>query len=163
MASSYSFDVVSDFDFQELVNAVDQTEREVKARFDLKDTNSTIELAQDSITINTASDMTLQAIQDMLRAKASKRNLNLKIFDFQDPESASGNRIRQVVALKRGIDGTLAKEISKSIRDDFKKVQSSIQGDAVRVSAKNKDDLQAVITALKQADYPVALQFTNYR
>ncbi|MGF1574731.1 MAG: YajQ family cyclic di-GMP-binding protein [Cyanophyceae cyanobacterium] len=163
MASSYSFDVVSDFDFQELVNAVDQTEREVKARFDLKDTNSTIELTQDSITINTASDMTLQAIQDMLRAKASKRNLNLKIFDFQDPESASGNRIRQVVALKRGIDGTLAKEISKSIRDDFKKVQSSIQGDAVRVSAKNKDDLQAVITALKQADYPVALQFTNYR
>ncbi|NJL97430.1 MAG: YajQ family cyclic di-GMP-binding protein [Synechococcaceae cyanobacterium SM2_3_2] len=163
MASSYSFDVVSDFDFQELVNAVDQTEREVKARFDLKDTNSTIELAQDSITINTASDMTLQAIQDMLRAKASKRNLNLKIFDFQDPESASGNRIRQVVALKRGIDGTLAKEISKFIRDDFKKVQSSIQGDAVRVSAKNKDDLQAVITALKQADYPVALQFTNYR
>jgi uncharacterized protein YajQ (UPF0234 family) len=163
VASSYSFDVVSDFDFQELVNAVDQTEREVKARFDLKDTNSTIELTQDSITINTASDMTLQAIQDMLRAKASKRNLNLKIFDFQDPESASGNRIRQVVALKRGIDGTLAKEISKSIRDDFKKVQSSIQGDAVRVSAKNKDDLQAVITALKQADYPVALQFTNYR
>ncbi len=163
MASTYSFDVVSDFDFQELVNAVDQTEREVKSRFDLKDTNSTLELTQETLTVNTSSDMTLLAIQDILRAKAAKRGLDLKIFDFQDPESASGNRIRQEIKLKRGIDATLAKQITKTIRDDFKKVQSSIQGDAVRVSAKNKDDLQAVIQALKQGDYPVALQFTNYR
>ncbi len=163
MASTYSFDVVSDFDFQELVNAVDQTEREVKSRFDLKDTNSTLELTQETLIVNTSSDMTLLAIQDILRAKAAKRGLDLKIFDFQDPESASGNRIRQEIKLKRGIDATLAKQITKTIRDDFKKVQSSIQGDAVRVSAKNKDDLQTVIQALKQGDYPVALQFTNYR
>lgn len=163
MASTYSFDVVSDFDFQELVNAVDQTEREVKSRFDLKDTNSTLELTQETLIVNTSSDMTLLAIQDILRAKAAKRGLDLKIFDFQDPESASGNRIRQEIKLKRGIDAALAKQISKTIRDDFKKVQSSIQGDAVRVSAKNKDDLQTVIQALKQGDYPVALQFTNYR
>lgn len=163
MASAYSFDVVSDFDYQELVNAVDQVEREVKSRFDLKDTNTTIELTQEVITINTASDMTLEAIQDVLRAKAAKRNLDLKIFDIQNPESASGNRIRQEIKLKRGIDATLAKQISKQIRDEFKKAQSSIQGDAVRVSAKSKDDLQAVIQFLKQQDYPVALQFTNYR
>lgn len=163
MASTYSFDVVSDFDRQELVNAVDQALRDVKSRYDLKDTASEIELEQESITITTASDMALQAIQDLLRQKAAKRGLDQRIFDFGEPESASGNRIRQQVKLQRGIDQTLAKQISKQIRDNFKKVQSSIQGDVVRVTAKDKDELQGVIQLLKQADYSVPLQFTNYR
>ncbi|MDX2273027.1 MAG: YajQ family cyclic di-GMP-binding protein [Cyanobacteriota bacterium] len=163
MASTYSFDIVSEFDRQELVNAIDQVVRDIKSRYDLKDTNSDISLEAETITISTQSDMTLEAIQDLLRTKAAKRNLSLKIFDFQTPEAASGNRVRQTIKLKKGIEQSLAKDISKQIRDTFKKVTPSIQGDAIRVSAKDKDELQTVIQMLKQQDYPVALQFTNYR
>ena len=98
-----------------------------------------------------------------MREKAAKRNLSQKIFEFGKVESASGNRIRQEITLKKGISQEIAKQISKLIRDEFKKVQPSIQGDAVRVSAKAKDDLQSVIQRLNQEDFPVALQFTNYR
>jgi uncharacterized protein YajQ (UPF0234 family) len=163
MASSYSFDVVSDFDRQELVNALDQTNREIGTRYDLKDTKTTLDLGDDVITIHTDSDFTLQAVHTILQNKAAKRNLSLKIFDYGKVESASGNRVRQEIKLQKGISTELAKQISKLIRDEFKKVQASIQGDAVRVSAKSKDDLQIVIQRLKQEDYPVALQFTNYR
>jgi uncharacterized protein YajQ (UPF0234 family) len=163
MASTYSFDIVSEFDRQELVNAVDQTNREIQTRFDLKDTKTTIELGDTAITVNTDSEFTLQAVQTLLQTKAAKRNLSLKIFDYGKVESASGNRVRQEIKLKQGISQDDAKQISKLIRDEFKKVQASIQGDAVRVTAKSKDDLQAVIQRLKQEDFPVALQFTNYR
>ncbi len=163
MASTFSFDVVSDFDRQELVNALDQTNREVSGRYDLKDTQTTIELAEDKITINTASEMTLDAVHDLLQSKAIKRNLSLKIFDYGNIDAASGNRIRQEITLKKGISQEHAKQISKLIRDEFKKVQPSIQGDVVRVTAKDKDELQAVMQRLKQEDFPVALQFTNYR
>ncbi|HEY9749855.1 MAG TPA: YajQ family cyclic di-GMP-binding protein [Allocoleopsis sp.] len=163
MASTYSFDVVSDFDRQELVNAVDQTVREIKSRYDLKDTKTTVELGDEVITINTDSEFTLNAVHTLLQTKSAKRNLSLKIFDYGKVESASGNRVRQEIKLKKGISQEIAKQISKLIRDEFKKVQASIQGDAVRVSAKDKDDLQAVIQRLKQEDLPVALQFTNYR
>jgi uncharacterized protein YajQ (UPF0234 family) len=163
MAATYSFDVVSDFDRQELVNAIDQTTREISARYDLKDTKTTVELGEDAITVNTDSEFTLQAIHTILQTKAAKRNLSLKIFDYGKVESASGNRVRQEIKLKKGISSELGKQISKLIRDEFKKIQASIQGDAVRVSAKSKDELQAVIQRLKQEDYPVALQFTNYR
>lgn len=163
MASSFSFDIVSDFDRQELVNAVDQVVRDIKSRYDLKDTQTTVELGENSITINTDSDMTLEAVHGILREKAAKRNLSQKIFDFGKVESASGNRVRQEITLKKGISQDIAKQISKLIRDEFKKVQASIQGDAVRVTAKAKDDLQAVIQRVKQEDFPVALQFTNYR
>jgi cyclic-di-GMP-binding protein len=163
MASTYSFDIVSDFDRQELVNAIDRTTREVGSRYDLKDTKTTIELVDEKITINTASQMTLDAVSEMLHASAVKRNLSLKIFDRGKVESASGSRIRQEITLKKGISQEHAKQISKLIRDEFKKVQPSIQGDVVRVSAKDKDDLQAVMQRLKQEDFPVALQFTNYR
>jgi uncharacterized protein YajQ (UPF0234 family) len=163
MASTFSFDVVSDFDRQELVNAVDQTNREIIARYDLKDTKTTLELGEDAIVINTDSEFTLDSIQTILQTKAAKRNLSLKIFDYGKPESASGNRVRQEIKLKKGISSEVAKQITKLIRDEFKKVQGSIQGDAVRVSAKAKDDLQAVMQRLKQEDYPMALQFTNYR
>ncbi|NHC35267.1 YajQ family cyclic di-GMP-binding protein [Scytonema millei] len=163
MASTFSFDIVSDFDRQELVNAVDQTSRDIKSRYDLKDTQTTIELGEDTITVNTDSEFTLESVHTILREKAAKRQLSQKIFDFGKVESASGNRVRQEIKLKKGISQEISKQISKLIRDEFKKVQASIQGDAVRVSAKSKDDLQAVMGRLKQEDYPVALQFTNYR
>jgi cyclic-di-GMP-binding protein len=163
MASTFSFDIVSDFDRQELVNALDQTNREIGSRYDLKDTQTTVELAEDKITINTASEMTLDAVHDMLQSKAIKRNLSLKIFDYGKIEASSGNRIRQEVTLKKGISQEIAKQISKLIRDEFKKVQPSIQGDVVRVTAKDKDELQGVMQRLKQEELPVALQFTNYR
>lgn len=163
MASNYSFDIVSDFDQQELVNAIDQTVREIKSRYDLKDTQTTVDLAAEEISINTDSEFTLDAVHSILQQKAAKRNLSLKIFDYGKVESASGNRVRQEIKLKKGISQEIAKQISKLIRDEFKKVQPSIQGDVVRVSSKDKDDLQTVIQRLKQEDLPVALQFTNYR
>ncbi|GAB4366899.1 MAG: YajQ family cyclic di-GMP-binding protein [Elainellaceae cyanobacterium] len=163
MASTYSFDIVSDFDRQELVNTVDQTTREIGTRYDLKDTKTTVELESDSIVISTDSEFTLQAVHTILQTKAAKRNLSLKIFDYGKVESASGGRVRQEIKLQKGISSELGKQISKLIRDEYKKVQASIQGDAVRVSAKSKDELQTIIQRLKQEDYPVALQFTNYR
>ncbi|AFY70676.1 UPF0234 protein yajQ [Thalassoporum mexicanum PCC 7367] len=163
MAGTYSFDIVSDFDRQELVNAIDQAKREIGSRYDLKDTNTEIELEANSITVKTDSEFTLEAVLGVLQTKAVKRQLSLKIFDYGKVESASGNRVIQEITLKKGIDKDLAKKISKLIRDSFKKVQASIQGDAVRVSAKSKDELQQVIQLLKSEDFPVALQFTNYR
>lgn len=163
MASTFSFDIVSDFDRQELVNAVDQAEREIKSRYDLKDTNTTVELGEDEIVVNTSSDFTLEAIHTILQTKASKRNLSLKIFDYGKVESASGNRVRQVIKLTKGLSQENAKKVTKLIKEEFKKVQASIQGDAVRVSAKSKDELQEIIQRFKQEDFPQALQFTNYR
>lgn len=163
MASTFSFDVVSDFDRQELVNTVDQTIREISSRYDLKDTKTTVELGEEVITVNTDSEFTLEAVHTILRTKAAKRNLSQKIFDYGKVESASGNRVRQEIKLKKGISQEIAKKITKLIRDEFKKVQGSIQGDAVRVSSSSKDDLQGVMQRLKQEDFPVALQFTNYR
>lgn len=163
MASTSSFDIVSDFDRQELVNAIDQTTREIKSRYDLKDANTTVELGEQEIVINTESEFTLDAVLTLLQTKAAKRNLSLKIFEYGKIESASGSRVRQVIQLKRGISQELGKEITKLIRTDYKKVQASIQGDVVRVSSKSKDDLQVVIQRLRQEEWPVALQFTNYR
>ena len=163
MASLSSFDIVSDFDQQELKNALDQTQREILQRYDLKDTKTTIEAADNQLTINSNSEYTLSAVRDLLESKFVRRALSLKILDYGEEEPASGGRVRQVVKLRQGIPEDLAKQISKRVRDEFKKVTPQIQGNAVRVQAKNKDDLQAVIQALKAEDYPVALQFTNYR
>jgi uncharacterized protein YajQ (UPF0234 family) len=157
VASLFSFDIVSSFDEQEMKNAVDQTRRDVLTRYDLKDTKTEIEL--------TESDYSLEAVRDILETKLVRRHLSLKILDYQDDQDASGGRKRQVVKLRQGIPEDIAKQLSKRIRDEFKKVTPQIQGDSLRVQAKSKDDLQTVITALKAAegDYPVALQFTNYR
>ncbi len=165
MAESFSFDVVSDFDRQELVNTVDQVRREVSQRYDLKDSGTTIELEEPSLTITTATDMTLQAVADVLRQKATKRNLSLKIFDFQDPEAVGGNRVKQEVKLRKGLSQELAKTLSKAVRDAVKKVTVSIQGDSLRVTGKNKDDLQQAIQLLRgrEEDLEVPLQFENYR
>ena len=115
------------------------------------------------MTIGTDSEHTLRTVRDVLESKLIKRGLSLKILDYGKEESASGGRVRQVVKLQKGIPEELAKQINKRIRDEFKKVSPQIQGGAIRVQAKNKDDLQAVIAALKGEDHPVALQFTNYR
>jgi uncharacterized protein YajQ (UPF0234 family) len=163
MASSYSFDVVSDFDHQELVNAIDQTRREIVSRYDLKSTNTEVELDKELITIKTNSEMTLTAVIDVMQSKAIKRSLSLKIFDYGEIESASGNRVIQKIKLKRGIEQEQAKKLSKTIRDNFPKAQASIQGDALRVTSKSKDELQEIIQLVKSEDFPLALQFTNYR
>ncbi len=163
MAGTSSFDVVSEFDRQELVNAVDQTEREVHTRYDLKDTKSDIKLEEDKIILTAESEFQLNAMKDILQSKAIKRGLSLKIFNWGKAEPAGGDTMRQVVTLVKGIEETLAKKMVKDIREAQPKVQAQIQGEAIRVIAKNKDDLQAVITFLKGKDYPVALQFINYR
>ena len=166
MAKDCSFDVVSEFDRQELVNAVDQVKREVSSRFDLKDSNSDINLDSDkSITITTNDEMKLRNIYDIMQSKLVKRNLSIRILDPQPVENALGGNVRQVYKLKKGLTQELAKKISSDIKDMKIKVQPSIQGDSVRVSGKDKDDLQMVIRMLKQNEekYDYPLQFTNYR
>ena len=159
-----SFDVVSQFDEQELVNAIDQTRREVTTRFDLKDTQTEITYeAKKSITILTNSEFTLKSVHDVLDSKMVKRNLSLKILKPGKIENASGSKVRQVFELQQGITAELGREISKLIRDTFPKVRPQIQGDAVRVVGKNRDDLQAVIAFLKGKEFAVPLQFINYR
>ena len=166
MAKDSSFDIVSEFDRQELVNAVDQVKRDVSSRFDLKDSNSSVELEADkTITITTNDDMKLRNIVDILQTKLVKRNLSTRILDAQPVENALGGQVRQVFKLKKGLTQELAKKIVSDIKDSKKKVQASIQGDQVRVSGKDKDVLQEIIQLLRsneeKYDYP--LQFTNYR
>jgi cyclic-di-GMP-binding protein len=163
MASDCSFDIVSQFDEQELVNALDQTRREVQTRFDLKDTKTEIVHNKDNITIVTDGSLTLKSVRDILESKAVRRNLSLKIFKIGKEENAAGGKVRQVIQLQQGLSPELAKEISKYVRENYPKVKPQIQGDAVRVIAKSKDDLQGVIALLKQKDYPVALQYINRR
>ena len=166
MAKDSSFDVVSEFDKQELLNAVDQTMRDINSRFDLKNTNSNIELDADkSITITTSDDMKLRNILDILQSKLVKRNLDIKILDPQSAENALGGNIRQVFNLKKGLSQEIAKKIVADIKNSKIKVQASIQGEQVRVSGKSRDDLQEVIKLLKEntESYNLPLQFTNYR
>ena len=163
MATDCSFDVVSQFDEQELVNAIDQTRREVQTRYDLKDTKTEIIHNKDNLTIVADSPLTLKNVRDILETKAVRRGLSLKIFKPGKEEDAAGGKVRQVIQLQRGLSQDLAREISKHIRENFPKVRPQVQGDAVRVVAKSRDELQAVIALLKQKDYPVALQYINYR
>lgn len=161
----FSFDIVSQFDRQELKNALNQAMREIQSRYDLKDTRTTVELEGKQLTINTASEGTLTAVRDLLESKIIRRGLSLKILDYGKPEEASGGRVRQTIDLKEGINDDLAKQLTKTIRAEHKKVNAQIQGDAVRVSAKSKDELQSVIQDLKRKgdEFPIALQFINYR
>jgi cyclic-di-GMP-binding protein len=163
MASDCSFDIVSQFDEQELVNALDQTRREVQTRYDLKDTKTQILQGKDNVTIVTDSEFTLKSVWDILETKAVRRGLSLKIFKPGKAEDAAGGKVRQITQLQQGLSQELAKEISKYIRDNYPKVRPQLQGDAIRVTAKSRDELQAVIALLKQKDYPVALQYINYR
>jgi len=165
MAGDASFDVVSDFDRQELVNALDQVRRELGTRYDFKGAKLELELNKDDITLRTDSELRAQAVRDLIESKAIKRGLSLKIFDWGVLEPAGGSTFKQVIGLRRGLPEDLARKISKLLRDEFPKVKSQIQGDAIRVTAKSRDDLQRVIARLREEGegYPVPLQFTNYR
>jgi len=167
MASDFSFDVVSQFNRQELVNAIDQALREIHTRYDLKDSGSSIELEVSSLKLHSASEMTLDAVRDVLLQKAVKRSLSPKIFDYGRVEEASKGTVRQTAQLRQGLNQDLCREITKLIRDRLPKLKSQIQGDAVRVTGKSKNELQAAIQLLRKSEdernWPVALQFVNYR
>jgi len=163
MAGESTFDVVSEFDQQELVNALDQVRREVGTRYDFKGSKISLELGRDEITLLADDEFRAKAVRDLVESKAVRRNLSLKIFDWGRLEPAAGGTVRQHIGLKRGLTAEQAKEIAKLIREKFPKAKPVIQGDAVRVSGKSRDELQAVIGHLRGLDYPVALQFTNYR
>lgn len=166
MAKECSFDVVSEFDKQELVNAVDQVKRELVSRFDLKNSNSEVELEADkTITITSSDDMKLRNILDILQTKLVKRNLSIRLLDPQQVEHALGGNVRQVFKLRKGLTQELAKKIVADIKESKIKVQPGIQGDQVRVTGKDKDDLQAVIKLLRENEekYDYPLQFQNYR
>ncbi len=157
---------MSEFDRQELLNAVEQTKKDIMSRFDLKDSNSSVDLEADkTITITTNDDMKLRNIIDILQGKMVKRNLSIKILDPKPVENALGGNVRQVFELKKGLTQDLAKKIVSSIKDTKLKVQASIQGEQVRVSGKSRDDLQDVIKFLREKEdvFNIPLQFTNYR
>ncbi len=166
MAKDASFDIVSEYDRQELINALDQVKRELTTRFDLKDSNSNVDLIEDkSILITTNDEMKLRNIYDILQSKMVKRNLSLKILDPQKIENALGGNVKQDIKLRKGLSTELAKKIVGFIKDTKLKVQASIQGDSVRVTGKSRDDLQDVIKAIKAKEDAIdaPLQFTNYR
>jgi uncharacterized protein YajQ (UPF0234 family) len=163
MAGDVSFDVVSEFDEQELRNALDQVRREVQQRYDFKGVTVDLEQGKEELSLLTDDESRAAAVKDLIESKAVRRGLSLKIFDWGKVEPAGGNKVRQVIALRRGLDDSVAKKVSKLIRDEFPKVKANIQGDAVRVSGKSKDELQKVIVRLRQLDESVPLQFQNYR
>jgi hypothetical protein len=146
-----------------LVNALDQARREIQTRYDLKDTKTEVTHGKDTITIVTESTLSLKSVRDIIESKAVKRGLSLKIFNPGKEEDASGGRVRQEITLQAGISQERAKELGKLVRDAFPKVKTQIQGDAIRVIGKSRDELQGVIGMLRQKDYPIPLQFVNQR
>ncbi|MFN8019713.1 MAG: YajQ family cyclic di-GMP-binding protein [Acidimicrobiales bacterium] len=159
-----SFDVVSEVDMQEVRNAVDQAAREVGNRYDFKGTNTTIELVDDAIKMATASEDRLIALRTLLEEKFVKRKVSLKSIDYGKVEDASGGTVRQQAAIVAGISSDKARELNKFIKElGLKGIQSQTQGDQLRVTGKKRDDLQAVIAALKEHDFSVPLQFNNFR
>ncbi|APB71405.1 YajQ family cyclic di-GMP-binding protein [Paenibacillus peoriae] len=163
MASENSFDIVSKMDMQELTNAVHQTEREIETRFDFKDSKSSLKLEKEALTIASEDEYKLNAVIDILQSKMAKRGLSLKNVEYGKLEPASLGSVRQRLSLKQGIDQENAKKINILIRDSKLKVKSQIQGDQIRVTGKNRDDLQAIIQLLRKADLPLELQFTNMK
>ncbi|MBC8043247.1 MAG: YajQ family cyclic di-GMP-binding protein [Rhizobacter sp.] len=165
MASDHSFDIVSKLDMQELDNALNQARKELLQRYDLKDTNSDIKFnAKDmELTLESASEFTLKAVTDVLQSKLIKRNISAKVLDFGKIEPATQNSVRQKVKLRQGIDKENAKKVVAAIKELKTKVQASIQGEDVRVSAKDIDELQAVQQKLRTMEFDVPLQFNNYR
>ncbi len=159
-----SFDVVSEVDMQEVRNGVDQASREISQRFDFKGTDSSIELKEKSIELHTESEPRLEALKQVLQEKMVKRGVSLKALGFGTVEEASKGTVRQEVTLRVGITDDKAKEVGKFIKAlGMKGVQHQIQGEQVRVTAKKRDDLQTVIAAVKEHDFDLPLQFTNFR
>ena len=158
----HSFDVVSDFDQHEASNAVDQANREVQTRFDFKGTGSKFVLEEQLITLTTESDFQLKQMMDILQQKLAKRGVDIACLEEQEPEF-SGSEARQKVVLRRGIDADRARKLVKQIKAAKLKVQTAIQGDKLRVSGKKRDDLQSVISLLKDTDAGLPLQYENFR
>jgi len=165
MAESFSFDVVSDFDRQELVNTLDQVKREISQRYDLKGTDTSVDLDKENIFIITKSELTLNAVNDIIRQKATKRKLSLKIFDYGEIEMVGGNRVKQTILLKQGIKQEIAKKISKNIRDQIKKINVNINGETLRVTSKSKNDLQLAIKLVSELEESlnIPLKANNFR
>lgn len=164
MAKESSFDIVSEFDFQELKNAVEQTKKEVSTRYDLKDADITIDLTESDLTVTAEDNMQLQATESILLQKMINRNVSPKILTLTEPAVVGGGKSQKKIPLIKSLDQDNAKKISALIRDAKLKVKASIQGDSVRVTGKSKDDLQAVMNLLREEkSIEVPLQFTNYR
>ena len=164
MAADSSFDVVSKVDIQEVKNAIDQATKEVNARFDLKNSKSTITLeGNDTVQLASQDEYTIKAVTDILQQKFVKRGVSLKNLEFEKLEPAANSSVRQKIKLKQGVNSDAAKKIVAAIKESGKKAQASIQGDTVRVSSKDRDTLQAIIALLRGKDFGVDLQFTNYR
>jgi uncharacterized protein YajQ (UPF0234 family) len=159
-----TFDIVSKIDLQEVSNAIQQAMKEITTRFDLKDSKSSIDLdGKDAFVLKSSDEYKLKAINDILQQKLVKRGVSLKGLTYAPIESALGATAKQRVTMTQGIPIEKAKEIVKLIKDSKKKVQASIQGDLVRVSGKDRDSLQETIAVLKQKDFGIDMQFTNYR
>jgi cyclic-di-GMP-binding protein len=159
-----TFDVVSEVDLQEVRNAVDQARREVSTRYDFKDTGSGIELGDDEIRLHSATEDRLRALVQVLEEKLVRRSVPLKALAYGKVEEAAKGTVRQVATINAGISDVKAREINRFVKDrGLKGVSSQTQGDQVRVSGKKKDDLQAVIAALREHDFEIPLQFKNFR
>lgn len=164
MAQQNSFDITSQIDHAEVVNAVNQALKEVQTRFDFKGSKSNIELeGKDALILTSDDEYKLQSLNDILQTKLVKRGVPLKGLTYGKVESALGGTVRQRITLQQGIPQEKAKEIVKFIKDTKLKVQASIQGDLVRVSGRDRDTLQEVIAALRRQDFAIDMQFTNYR
>lgn len=163
MAKEYSFDVVSTVDLQEVINAVQQARKEITTRYDFRNSKSELTFADDAITLVSDDEYKLGAVQEVLRGKLVKRGVSLKNLDEGKIVPASGGTVRQEWKLKQGLDQDNAKKITKLIKDRKLKVNAQIMADQVRVTGKDKDTLQEVIAVLKATDFPVDLQFVNYR
>lgn len=157
-----SFDVVSKVDNHEVTNAIDQVTREISTRFDFKGTDARVELSKNTITLVAPTDFQLKQVDEIMRNKLSKRQVDVRMLEYKDPEIKL-NEARQVVNVKQGIDTETAKKIVKFIKETHLKVQASIQGEQVRVTGKKRDDLQLAIAALKDAKLNIPLQFENFR
>lgn len=159
-----SFDIVSKIDLQEVSNAIQQAMKEISTRFDLKDSKSQIALeGKDAIILHSADEYKLKAANDVFQQKLVKRGVPLKGLIYGTPESAAGGTVKQKITMQQGIPIEKAREIVKLVKESKKKVQASIQGDLVRVSGKDRDTLQEIIALLRQKDFGIDMQFTNYR
>jgi uncharacterized protein YajQ (UPF0234 family) len=163
VAKEASFDIVSKADTNEVQNAVNMVAKEIEQRFDLKGTGSSIDLGKDGITLNAPDEMKLRNILDVLHDKLTKRQVSLKCLDAGKVESSLGGKVRQQFRIRQGIDREHARKIVDLIKGAKLKVQTQIQDDQVRVLGKSRDDLQAVIKALRGADFPLDLQYLNFR
>jgi cyclic-di-GMP-binding protein len=164
MAQENSFDIVSKVDIQEVRNALDQAIKEIRQRFDLKDTHSEVNLeGNENIQLASSNEYKLEAVKDILAQKLVKRGVSLKNLTYGKVEPATGQSVRQKISLQQGIPVEKAKEIVRLVKDSKKKAQASIQGDTVRISSKDRDELQAIIALLRAKDLGLDLQFTNYR